>query len=41
MGHIREVRKGAQRGACFAFRFANFVRSHAEIKALISWQPAA
>jgi len=37
------MRKGIYAGhcACFVFRFANFVRSHAEIKALISWQPAA
>lgn len=43
MDHIRgsESAEGSIHGACLAFRFANFVRSHAEIKALISWQPAA
>lgn len=43
MDHIRgsESAEGSVHGVRLAFRFANFVRSHAEIKALISWQPAA
>lgn len=43
MDHIRgsESAEGSIHGVRLAFRFANFVRSHAEIKALISWQPAA